>query len=161
MLCNFSCGDYVKAEAIPWAWELLTDVLGLDGDRMWVTGHVSDDEAADIWADSVGFPRDRIQRLDKDNFWEMGDTGPCGPSSEIFWDYGAEFGPSGGPENVAAENRYVEIWNLVFPQYLRAKDGSLSDLPRRGIDHGAGLERMLTAPNRHTPVSHPDPHTST
>ena len=157
MLGNFSFGDYFKAEAIPWAWELLTEVLGLDGERMWVTVHVSDDEAEDIWADAVGFPRDRIQRLDKDNFWEMGDTGPCGPSSEIFWDYGSEFGPSGGPENPEAENRYVEIWNLVFPQYLRAGDGSLSDLPRRGIDTGAGLERMLTALNGTHTVYDVDP----
>jgi alanyl-tRNA synthetase len=157
MLGNFSFGDYFKAEAIPWAWELLTEVLGLDGDRMWVTVHISDDEAEDIWADVVGVPRDRIQRLDADNFWEMGDTGPCGPSSEIFWDYGPEFGPSGGPENPAAEDRYVEIWNLVFPQYFRAKDRSLSDLPRRGIDTGAGLERMLTALNGTHTVYDVDP----
>jgi len=157
MLGNFSFGDYFKAEAIPWAWELLTDVLGLDPGRMWVTVHVSDDEAAEIWTDAVGFPRERIQRLDKDNFWEMGDTGPCGPSSEIFWDYGPEFGPDGGPENPAAENRYVEIWNLVFPQYFRAPDGSLSDLPKPGIDTGAGLERMLTALNGTHTVYDVDP----
>ena len=157
MLGNFSFGDYFKAEAVPWAWELLTEVLGLDGDRMWVTVHVSDDEAEAIWIDAVGFPRDRIQRLDKDNFWEMGDTGPCGPSSEIFWDYGPEFGPDGGPENPASEDRYVEIWNLVFPQYLRGSDGELSDLPRRGIDTGAGLERMLTALNGTHSVYDVDP----
>ncbi len=157
MLGNFSFGDYFKAEAIPWAWELLTEVLGLDPDRMWVTVHVSDDEAEEIWAEAVGFPRARIQRLDKDNFWEMGDTGPCGPSSEIFWDYGPDFGPDGGPENPAAEDRYVEIWNLVFPQYLRSLDGSLSDLPRRGIDTGAGLERMLTALNDTHTVYEVDP----
>ena len=157
MLGNFSFGDYFKAEAIPWAWELLTEVLGLDGDRMWVTVHVSDDEAEDLWADAVGFPRDRIQRLDKDNFWEMGDTGPCGPSSEIFWDYGTEFGPSGGPANPAAEDRFVEIWNLVFPQYFRGHDGELSDLPRRGIDTGAGLERILTAMNGTHTVYDVDP----
>ena len=157
MLGNFSFGDYFKAEAIPWAWELLTDVLGLDGDRMWVTVHVSDDEAEEIWADAVGFPRERIQRLDKDNFWEMGDTGPCGPSSEIFWDYGAGFGPEGGPSNPASEDRYVEIWNLVFPQYLRGRDGELSDLPKRGIDTGAGLERMLTALNGTHTVYEVDP----
>jgi alanyl-tRNA synthetase len=157
MLGNFSFGDYFKAEAIPWAWELLTEVLGLDGDRMWVTVHVSDDEAEDLWADTVGFPRARIQRLDKDNFWEMGDTGPCGPSSEIFWDYGARFGPDGGPANPAAEDRYVEIWNLVFPQYFRGTDGGLSDLPRRGIDTGAGLERMLTAVNGTHTVYDVDP----
>ncbi len=157
MLGNFSFGDYFKAEAIPWAWELLTDVLGLDGDRMWVTVHVSDDEAADLWADAVRFPRDRIQRLDKDNFWEMGDVGPCGPSSEIFWDYGPEFGPDGGPENPAAEDRYVEIWNLVFPQYFRGHDGELTNLPKPGIDTGAGLERMLTALNGTHTVYDVDP----
>ncbi|MGQ0832989.1 MAG: alanine--tRNA ligase [Microthrixaceae bacterium] len=157
MLGNFSFGDYFKAEAIPWAWELLTEVLGLDGERMWVTVHVSDDEAEDLWADSVGFPRARIQRLDKDNFWEMGDTGPCGPSSEIFWDYGSAFGPDGGPANPAAEERYVEIWNLVFPQYLRGSNGELSDLPRPGIDTGAGLERMLTALNGTHTVYDVDP----
>jgi alanyl-tRNA synthetase len=157
MLGNFSFGDYFKAEAVPWAWELLTEVLGLDPDRMWVTVHVSDDEAEDIWADAVGFPRSRIQRLDKDNFWEMGDTGPCGPSSEIFWDYGADFGPDGGPANPAAEDRYVEIWNLVFPQYFRGHDGELSDLPKRGIDTGAGLERMLTALNGSHTVYDVDP----
>ena len=157
MLGNFSFGDYFKAEAIPWAWELLTEVLGLDGDRLWVTVHVSDDEAEQLWVDSVGFPRERIQRLDKDNFWEMGDTGPCGPSSEIFWDHGERFGPAGGPADPAAEDRYVEIWNLVFPQYFRASDGSLSDLPKRGIDTGSGLERMLTALNGTHDVFSVDP----
>src|SRR5262245_44850294 len=145
MLGNFSFGDYFKPEAIGWAWEFVTDVLELDGDRLWVTVHVSDDEAEGLWADEVGFPRQRIQRLDKDNFWEMGDTGPCGPSSEIFWDNGPEHGPEGGPANPEAEERYVEIWNLVFPQYLRGADGGLSDLPRKNIDTGAGLERILAA----------------
>ncbi len=143
MMGNFSFGDYFKSEAIPWAWEFLTEVLGLDGDRMWVTVHTSDDEAEEIWADAVGFPRERIQRLDKDNFWEMGETGPCGPSSEVFWDFGAEVGPAGGPANPAAEHRYVEIWNLVFPQYFRGGSGELSDLPSKNIDTGAGLERLL------------------
>ncbi len=143
MLGNFSFGDYFKAEAIPWAWEFVTETLGLDGDRLWVTVHVSDDEAEDIWADSVGFPRERIQRLDKDNFWEMGETGPCGPSSEIFWDFGPDLGPEGGPANPAAEERYVEIWNLVFTQYFRGADGELSDLPATNVDTGAGLERIL------------------
>jgi alanyl-tRNA synthetase len=147
MLGNWSFGDYFKRDAITWAWELLTGPLGLDGDRMWVTVHVTDDEAEDLWADEVGFPRDRIQRLDKDNFWEMGDVGPCGPCSEIFWDYGAEFGPDGGPSNPAAENRFVEIWNLVFMHLFRQPDGSLVDLPTKNIDTGAGLERMLTAIN--------------
>ncbi|HEX8803128.1 MAG TPA: alanine--tRNA ligase, partial [Acidimicrobiales bacterium] len=147
MLGNFSIGEYFKAEAIPWAWELLTEVLGLDGGRMWVTVHVGDDEAEQIWADAVGFPRDRIQRLDKDNFWEMGETGPCGPSSEIFWDYGPDLGPAGGPANPEAEARYVEIWNLVFQQYLRHADGSLTDLPGKNIDTGAGFERLLAVLN--------------
>jgi alanyl-tRNA synthetase len=143
MLGNFSFGDYFKEQAIPWAWEFLTETLGLDGDRMWATVHVSDDEAADIWADGVGLPRERIQRLDKDNFWEMGETGPCGPSSEIFWDYGPGHGPEGGPENPAAEDRYVELWNLVFTQFFRGPDGGLTPLPAKNVDTGAGLERIL------------------
>lgn len=143
MLGNFSVGDYFKAEAIPMAWEFLTETLGLDGDRLWVTVHESDDDAEAIWTDTVGFPIERIQRLDKENFWEMGDVGPCGPSSEIFFDYGPSIGPDGGPANPAAENRYVEIWNLVFQQYFRQPDGSLSDLPSHNIDTGAGLERIL------------------
>src|SRR4029450_6437350 len=143
MLGNFSFGDYFKAEAIAWAWEFVTEVLELDGDRMWVTVHTDDDEAEALWADEVGFPRERIQRLGKANFWEMGDTGPCGPSSEIFWDNGPDHGPEGGPANPEAEDRYVEIWNLVFPQYLRGADGKLSDLPSKNIDTGAGLERIL------------------
>ena len=143
MLGNFSFGDYFKREAITWAWEFVTDVLDLDADRMWITVHVSDDEAEDLWADEIGFPRERIQRLDKDNFWEMGDTGPCGPSSELFFDFGPEWGPEGGPANPAAEQRYVEFWNLVFPQYLRLADGTLTDLDRKGIDTGAGHERNL------------------
>lgn len=143
MLGNFSFGDYFKAEAIQWAWEFVTEVLELDAGRLWVTVHVDDDEAADIWADALGFPRERIQRLDKDNFWEMGETGPCGPSSEIFYDYGPDQGPDGGPANPGAEDRFVEIWNLVFPQYLRDAQGRLGDLPRKAIDTGAGLERIM------------------
>jgi len=143
MLGNFSFGDYFKAEAIPWAWEMSTEVLGIDGDRIWVTVHESDDEAEEIWIDAVGFPRERIQRLGKDNFWEMGDTGPCGPSSELFFDFGPALGPDGGPANPEAERRYVEFYNNVFPQYFRRADGSLTDLENRGIDVGAGLERIL------------------
>ncbi len=143
MLGNFSFGDYFKADAIRWAWEFVTGTLGIDGERIWVTCHVSDDEAEQIWTDEVGFPIERIQRLDKDNFWEMGETGPCGPSSEIFFDYGPDLGPDGGPANPEAENRYVEIWNLVFQQYFRRDDGSLVDLPTKNIDTGAGLERIL------------------
>jgi alanyl-tRNA synthetase len=143
MLGNFSFGDYFKADAISWAWEFVTEVLELDAGRLWVTVHESDDEAEELWADGVGFPRERIQRLGKENFWEMGETGPCGPSSEIFWDYGPEVGPDGGPANSAAEDRYVELWNLVFPQFLRGADGHLSDLPSKNIDTGAGLERIM------------------
>ena len=143
MLGNFSFGDYFKDGAIPMAWEFVTEVLGIDGDRIWVTVHTSDDDAEDIWTDAVGFPRARIQRLDKDNFWEMGETGPCGPSSELFFDYGPEHGPDGGPGNPDAEHRFVEIWNLVFPQYFRGADGGLTDLPQKNIDTGAGMERIL------------------
>lgn len=143
MLGNFSFGDYFKEQAIPWAWEFLTSTLGLDGDRMWATVHTTDDEAEQIWRDVVGLPEQRIQRLDADNFWEMGSTGPCGPSSEVFWDYGAELGPDGGPANPDADDRFVEIWNLVFTQYFRGPDGQLSDLPERNVDTGAGLERIL------------------
>lgn len=143
MLGNFSFGDYFKDQAIPWAWEFVTEVLGIDGDRLWITCHVSDDEAEQIWADVVGVPRERIQRLDKDNFWEMGETGPCGPSTEIFFDHGPQHGPDGGPANELADQRFVEIWNLVFQVYFRNPDGSLSDLPSRNVDTGAGLERIL------------------
>ncbi len=143
MLGNFSFGDYFKADAIRWAWEFSTETLGLDGDRIWVTCHVDDDEAVELWVDEVGFPIERIQRLDKDNFWEMGDTGPCGPSSELFWDFGGEWGPEGGPANPAAEDRYVEFWNLVFQQYFRGADGALNPLETKNIDTGAGLERIL------------------
>jgi len=145
MLGNFSFGDYFKADAIRWAWEFSTEVLGLDGDRIWVTCHVDDDEAVELWVDEVGFPIERIQRLDKDNFWEMGDLGPCGPSSELFWDFGPDAGPGGGPANPAAENRYVEYWNLVFQQFFRREDGSLRALESQNIDTGAGLERILGA----------------
>ena len=143
MLGNFSFGDYFKDQAIPWAWELVTETLGIDGDRIWVTVHVSDDEAHEIWADGVGFPAERIQRLDDDNFWEMGETGPCGPSSELFFDFGPSLGPDGGPANPEAEHRFVEFWNLVFTQYYRGTDRALTDLPSKNVDTGAGFERML------------------
>ena len=143
MLGNFSFGDYFKADAIPMAWELLTEVFGLDGDRLWVTVHESDDEAEQIWVDAVGVPRDRIQRMgDEDNFWAMGDTGPCGPDSEIFIDKGEAYGHDGGPKHGGSE-RFVEMWNLVFMQYNRDADGVLTELPRKNIDTGAGLERIL------------------
>jgi alanyl-tRNA synthetase len=143
MLGNFSFGDYFKDGAIAYAWELLTDVYGIDPDRLWVTVHHSDDEAADIWHRKIGVPEERIQRMGDDNFWEMGETGPCGPSSEIYVDMGEAFGPPGGPSHGGTE-RFREIWNLVFMQYNRRLDGSLGDLPLKIIDTGAGLERTLT-----------------
>jgi alanyl-tRNA synthetase len=141
MLGNFSFGDYFKADAIAWAWELVTVDLGLDPDRLWVTVHESDDEAERIWRDTVGVAPDRIQRLGDDNFWRMGDVGPCGPSSEIFWDLGPEHGAEGGP--AVDDDRYIEIWNLVFMQFDQQADGSLAPLPKPSIDTGAGLERIL------------------
>jgi alanyl-tRNA synthetase len=144
MLGNFSFGDYFKADAIPWAWELTTELLGFDGDRIWITVHTSDDEAEEIWHDAVGVPMARIQRLgDADNFWQMGETGPCGPCSELHLDKGPEFGPEGGPIADPHGERFLEFWNLVFMQYDQAPDGSRTPLPRPSIDTGAGLERML------------------
>jgi alanyl-tRNA synthetase len=142
MLGNFSFGDYFKADAIPFAWELLTEVLGIDAERLWITVHVSDDEAEEIWLDVPGVSASRVQRLDADNFWQMGDTGPCGPCSELFYDRGPAWGEDGGPAHGGAE-RFVEIYNLVFMQYNRGADGTLADLPRKSIDTGAGLERNL------------------
>jgi alanyl-tRNA synthetase len=142
MLGNFSFGDYFKAEAIPWAWEFYRDVLQLDLERLWVTVHETDDEAAKIWGEVIGLPSERIQRMGDANFWRMADTGPCGPSSEIFWDLGDEFGEGGGPAN-GSEDRYIEIWNLVFMQFDAQADGSLTPLPKPSVDTGAGLERNL------------------
>ena len=144
MMGNFSFGDYFKEDAIPFAWDLLTKGFGLDPDKLWVTCHLTDDEAEEIWATKVGVPRDRIQRLDEDNWWRMADTGPNGPSSEIFYDLGPEYGPDGGPENQDAEARFVEIWNLVFMQFDQQPDGEQVPLPKPSIDTGAGLERILT-----------------
>lgn len=144
MLGNFSFGDYFKQDAIPWSWELVTEIFGFDGDRLWITVHESDDEAEAIWHEQIGVPMDRIQRLgDKDNFWQAGDTGPCGPCSEIHFDRGAAFGPDGGPLNDPHGDRFMEFWNLVFMQYNQAPDRSRTPLPRPSIDTGAGLERIL------------------
>ena len=152
MLGNFSFGDYFKEEAIPMAWELLTGVFGLDGDRLWVTVHDSDDEAEQIWIDSVGVRPERVQRMgDEDNFWAMGDTGPCGPDSEIFVDKGESYGHDGGPKHGGSE-RFVEIWNLVFMQFNRDAEGVLSELPRKNIDTGAGFERILPVLQGHDSV---------
>jgi alanyl-tRNA synthetase len=142
MLGNFSFGDYFKADAIPFAWELLTEALGVDGERLWITVHESDDEAEELWLEAVWVPPARVQRLGKDNFWQMGDTGPCGPCSELFYDRGPAHGAAGGPAH-GGEERFVELYNLVFMQYNRSADGTLHDLPRKNIDTGAGLERTL------------------
>ncbi len=142
MLGNFSFGDYFKREAIRFAWQFLTEVLGLSAERLWVTVHVSDDEAAAIWLDEMGISATRFSRLDEDNFWQMGDTGPCGPCSEIFYDHGEDV--PGGPPGSEGEDldRYIEIWNLVFMQYERSVDGTLTPLPKPSIDTGMGLERI-------------------
>ncbi len=143
MLGNFSFGDYFKEDAIVFAWEFLTEVAGLPADKLWVTVHDSDDEAEQIWIEKVGIDSQRITRLgDDDNFWTMGDTGPCGPSSEIFYDHGPEV-PGGPPGSKDGElDRYIEIWNLVFTQYDRSADGTLTPLPKQCVDTGMGLERL-------------------
>ncbi|MDH3540086.1 MAG: alanine--tRNA ligase-related protein, partial [Acidimicrobiia bacterium] len=141
MLGNFSFGDYFKEKAIPYAFELMTEVFGLDPDRLWYTVFEDDDEAAEIWLDGVGVPADRLQRRDRDNFWQMGVPGPCGPSSEIFYDKGPDYGPDGGP--VVDEERFTEIWNLVFMQNIQDEPYNvIGDLPAKNIDTGAGLERV-------------------
>ena len=143
MLGNFSFGDYFKEDAIVFAWEFLTEVAGLPADKLWVTVHDSDDEAEQIWIEKVGFDPQRITRLGDDhNFWAMGDTGPCGPSSEIFYDHGPEV-PGGPPGSKDGElDRYIEIWNLVFTQYDKSADGTLTPLPKQCVDTGMGLERL-------------------
>ena len=147
MLGNFSFGDYYKREAILWAWEFVTGVLRLDPAKLYVTVHVGDDEAARIWIDEVGLDPERVSRFDEDNFWTMGATGPCGPCTEIFYDTGARYASGPGDTGPNLGNRYVELWNLVFQQYNRTADGKLEDLPRKAIDTGAGLERMLAICN--------------
>jgi alanyl-tRNA synthetase len=141
MLGNFSFGDYFKETAIPLAYELITEHFELDPDRLWYTIHETDDEAAEIWLDGVGIRPDRLQRRDKDNFWQMGVAGPAGPSSEIFYDKGPEYGPDGGP--VVDEERFMEFWNLVFMQNIQDEPYHvIGDLPMKSIDTGMGLERM-------------------
>ena len=143
MLGNFSFGDYFKREAIQHAWTLLTEGYGLSPEKLWVTVYEEDDEAADIWLSEIGVPKERFARIGaSDNFWSMGDTGPCGPCSEIFYDHGPEVagGPPGTPE--ADGDRYVEIWNLVFMQFNRDAGGIDTPLPRPSVDTGMGLERL-------------------
>jgi alanyl-tRNA synthetase len=142
MLGNFSFGDYFKHDAIRFAWDFLTVNLGLPPEKLWVTVHVSDDEAEKIWTDEIGFPIERISRLEEDNFWQMGDTGPCGPCSEIFYDHGEDI--PGGPPGSEDEDldRYIEIWNLVFMQYNRDQEGNMNPLPKPSVDTGMGLERI-------------------
>lgn len=151
MLGNFSFGDYFKADAIRFGWEFLTGVLKLPPDKLWVTVYLTDDEAYQVWADEIQIPKERIARIgdkpsgklyESDNFWAMGDTGPCGPCSEIFYDHGPDIagGPPGTPDQDG--DRYIEIWNLVFMQYDRSADGTLTPLPKPSVDTGMGLERL-------------------
>ena len=145
MLGNFSFGDYFKKEAIAYAWEFLTVDMGLDKDRLYVSVYTDDDEAANIWHHQEGVPRERIFRFEEDNFWSMGDTGPCGPCSEIFYDNGAEIGCDSPTCTVGCDcDRYMEIWNNVFMQYNRQPDGTLVPLPKPAVDTGMGLERLAT-----------------
>lgn len=143
MLGNFSFGDYFKNDATAWAWELVTKRLHMDPERLWISIHYSDDDAFQLWHKNVGVPSERIVRLgDKDNFWAMGDTGPCGPCSEIYFDQGPQFGCGRAECNLECDcGRYTEFWNLVFMQYNRNEQGELIPLPRPSIDTGAGLER--------------------
>ena len=143
MLGNFSFGDYFKREAIEFAWDLLTNKYSLPADKLWVTVFKDDDESEAIWKEEIGIPADRISRLDEEeNFWTMGDTGPCGPCSEIYYDHGPHV--EGSPPAMGADpgDRFIEIWNLVFAQFDRSKDGTLSPLPNPCVDTGMGLERM-------------------
>jgi len=145
MLGNFSFGDYFKKEIIPWAYEFLTEYIGLEKERLYVTVHISDDEAYEIWNKTVGLPADHIYRFDEDNFWASGPVGPCGPCSEILYDQGEEY--SCGKPTCAPGcdcDRYLEIWNLVFMQFNRSEDGTLTPLPKKNIDTGMGLERLAS-----------------
>lgn len=150
MLGNFSFGDYFKEDAIKYAWEFLTEVAGLPAEKLWVTVYANDKEAEDIWLNTIGVSADRFSRIgdkpgkkyESDNFWAMGDTGPCGPCTEIFYDHGEDIwgGPPGTPEEDG--DRYIEIWNLVFMQYNRSADGEMANLPAPSVDTGMGLERL-------------------
>ncbi|HNC40894.1 MAG TPA: alanine--tRNA ligase, partial [Nitrosomonas sp.] len=143
MLGNFSFGDYFKRNAIQYAWEFLTRILQIPPHKLWITVYAEDDEAADIWLNEIGVdPKQFVRIATSDNFWQMGDTGPCGPCSEIFYDHGPEVagGPPGSTD--ADGDRYIEIWNLVFMQYNRDASGTLHPLPKPSVDTGMGLERI-------------------
>lgn len=150
MLGNFSFGDYFKEDAIRFCWKFLTETLKLPKERLWVTVYAEDDEAFNIWSEDIGFPAERISRIGdnkgaryaSDNFWQMGDTGPCGPCTEVFYDHGSHIwgGPPGTPEEDG--DRFIEIWNLVFMQFERTKDGEMRRLPKPSVDTGMGLERL-------------------
>jgi len=148
MLGNFSFGDYFKRDAIHYCWQFLTDTIGLPPEKLWVTVYETDDDAYKVWADEIKVPAERIIRIGddpdggSDNFWQMGETGPCGPCTEVFYDHGPEVagGPPGSPDEDG--DRYIEIWNLVFMQYDRDADGTLNPLPRPSVDTGMGLERL-------------------
>ncbi|MBF0207963.1 MAG: alanine--tRNA ligase, partial [Oligoflexia bacterium] len=156
MLGNFSFGDYFKKEAITYAWEFLTEILKIDSQRLFVTIHLSDDEAFEIWQKCVGLPKEKIFRKDKPNFWEMGEYGPCGPCSEIYYDHGKKYSDPNfnlgtlpdGADILDDELRYVEIWNLVFMQYEKKPEGTF-DLPSPSIDTGMGLERLAAVMQGH------------
>jgi len=144
MLGNFSFGDYFKEDAIKWAWEFFTEVIGFSEEKLWVSIFKDDDESNDIWHNLVGLPEKRIVRLgEEDNFWKVGPTGPCGPCSEIYIDLGEEKASKEGG-GVGVDERYLELWNLVFMQYNREEDGSLTPLPKQNIDTGLGLERIAS-----------------
>src|SRR5213075_2849103 len=151
MLGNFSFGDYFKKDAIQFAWDLLTRVYGLSPEKLWTTVYQTDDEAYEIWTKTIGLPKERVvrigdkpggQKYQSDNFWQMADTGPCGPCSEIFYDHGAHIpgGPPGSPDEDG--DRFIEIWNNVFMQFDRQPDGTLLPLPAPCVDTGMGLERV-------------------
>src|SRR5947199_6195691 len=151
MLGNFSFGDYFKRDGIRFAWELLTVGYGLPKEKLWTTVYATDDEAYDLWTKDIGVPKDRCIRIgdkpggrkyESDNFWQMADTGPCGPCSEIFYDHGPgiERGPPGSPDQDG--DRYIEIWNLVFMQFNRDEAGNMNPLPKPSVDTGMGIERL-------------------
>ena len=142
MLGNFSFGDYFKEDAIKFAWELLTERYELPQEKLWITVHIDDDESEDIWLNKIGVPKERVNRLDEDNFWSMGDTGPCGPCSEIFYDHGSDFLGDPPAEDNESGDRYIEIYNLVFMQFDRDANGNMTPLPKPSVDTGMGFERI-------------------